>query len=61
MKLINYFHEVKTELKNVTWPNKENVVKLTITILIFSAIVGLYVGLLDLGLTKLLEMLISSK
>jgi preprotein translocase subunit SecE len=56
---INYLKEVRLELTKVVWPKKEAVIKLTLTIIIISVIVGAYVGVLDIGLTKLLELLIS--
>lgn len=58
-KIFTYFLEVKTELRKVTWPNKIVTSKLTFTVFSISALVGLYVGLLDVGFTKLLEFLIS--
>ncbi|MCS7092295.1 MAG: preprotein translocase subunit SecE [Patescibacteria group bacterium] len=58
-KFLVYLSEVKAELAKVTWPDKTSVTKLTLTVLLVSAIVGLYVGALDLGFTKLLELLVS--
>ena len=57
--LIRYLKEVRLELTKVTWPDKQEVIKLTLTVIIFSAIVALFVGGLDLVFTKLLESLIS--
>lgn len=57
---INYLKEVKLELSRVVWPKKEEVIKLTLTVIIISAIVGLYLGALDFVFTKLLEFLVSS-
>lgn len=58
-KILTYLSEVRSEMKLVTWPKRDDVIKLTITVLLVSAIVGLYVGGLDFGLTKILESLIS--
>lgn len=58
-RIFTYFSEVKTELVKVTWPDKVAVTKLTLTVLLVSAVVGIYVGALDLGFTKLLEFLVS--
>lgn len=58
-KIVSYLKEVKIELSQVTWPKREDVIKLTLTVLLISTIVGLYVGGLDFGLTKILEGLIS--
>lgn len=56
---IKYLQEVRGELSKVVWPNKEEVIKLTIIVLIISAIVGLYVGALDFVFTKFLEIVIT--
>lgn len=58
-RVINYLKEVNLELKYVTWPKRNDVIKLTLTVLLVSAIVGIYVGGLDFGLTKILENLVS--
>jgi len=56
---IKFLKEVRLELSKVVWPKKEEVIKLTLTVLIISAIVGLYVGALDFIFTKLLEFIVS--
>ena len=55
MKAIaNFFGEVKLELRRVTWPTREEVVKLTVTVFLVSGILGAYVGGLDYLFTTLL-------
>jgi len=53
-KITNYLKEVKTELDKVTWPKREETVRLTATVILFSALVAAYVGLLDFLFTNLL-------
>lgn len=55
---INYLKGVRLELSQVVWPKKEEVIKLTLTVILISTIVGLYLGAIDFGFTKLLESLI---
>lgn len=43
----------------MVWPKRDDVVKLTIIVLLVSAIVGAYVGGLDYLFTKVLEVLVS--
>ncbi|MGB6838926.1 MAG: preprotein translocase subunit SecE [Microgenomates group bacterium] len=57
--LIKFFKEVKIELSRVTWPKKDQVIKLTLIIFIICGAIGLYVGILDFSFTKLLELLIA--
>lgn len=52
---INYLSEVRMELSKVTWPKKEEVIKLTLIVFSISAIVAAYVGGLDFLFTKSLE------
>ncbi|MFV1917374.1 MAG: preprotein translocase subunit SecE [Patescibacteria group bacterium] len=56
---INYLKEVRLELTKVIWPKREEVIKLTLTVIIISTIVGVYLGSLDFGFTKLLEWFIA--
>jgi preprotein translocase subunit SecE len=59
VKALNYLRDVRGELSKVVWPKKEEVIKLTLVVLLISIIVAAYVGLLDFSFTKLLELLIS--
>lgn len=58
MNPIAYLKEVRLELSKVVWPKKEEVVKLTATVIILSAIVGLYLAGIDSAFAKLLEIAI---
>ena len=53
-----FVREVKTELGRVIWPTREQTLKLTAVVISLSAIVGIYVGLLDIVFTKLIELVI---
>ena len=58
-QLTTYINEVRAELIKVVWPKREEVVRLTLIVILISGIVGAYLGVLDFALTKLLELLIS--
>jgi preprotein translocase subunit SecE len=58
-RIVSFFGEVKTELSKVVWPKRTEVVRLTLTIIIISVVVGAYVGALDFGFTKLLELAVA--
>ena len=45
------------ELKRVTWPTRKETIRLTLVVLVISLIIGLYIGIIDVGLTKVLEYL----
>jgi len=56
---ISFFSEVRSELIKVSWPKREEVIKLTIIVFLVSGIVGVYVGGLDYLFTKALEFIVS--
>jgi len=45
------------ELKKVTWPNKKETIRLTAVVIIISLIIGVYIGIIDVLLVKILETL----
>ena len=49
------------ELKKVTWPTKEETLRLTVIVIGISLIIGVYIGIIDVLLTKGLEMLAKSR
>lgn len=53
----NYFLEVYTELRKVLWPSREQVIASTQVVLIFTIFFGLYVGLWDQALARLLSII----
>lgn len=57
--IVDYFVGVKEELAQVVWPKPSQVIKLTLIVAIISIVVGSYLGLLDLGFVKLLEIVIA--
>lgn len=57
-KLVNFFKEVRAELKKVRWPNRQQLIKLTSVVVLVTVIVSLYIGALDLIFAKLMGILI---
>ena len=56
---LTYISEVQTELKKVTWPNRQQVINRTILVVIASAITGAYLGALDYGFTYLVKLILN--
>ena len=52
--MINFIRESFAEFKKVQWPTKKQTVRLTVMVIGVSLIVGIYVGVLDLGFKELL-------
>lgn len=53
--IIEFFGEVRSELRKVNWPTQEEVTKMTIIVIIATVVIGAYVGALDYALTKMIE------
>jgi preprotein translocase subunit SecE len=51
----NFATDVVDELKKVSWPTRAETIRLTIIVIGVSLIIGLYVGIIDILLTKGLE------
>ena len=51
----NFATDVVDELKKVSWPTRAETIRLTIIVIGVSLIIGLYVGIIDMLLTKGLE------
>lgn len=53
-----FFTEVKSELLKVTWPTRDQVIRLTTVVVVISLAVGLFIGGLDFVLTKFIELIL---
>ncbi len=54
-KIKQYFIDSINELKKVIWPTKKETIKKTSQVIFFSFFVAIFLGIIDYGLTKLLE------
>ena len=53
------FREMFYELKKVTWPTKKDMINYSVVVLVFIVIMGVIIGVIDLGASKLVELLVS--
>lgn len=51
---VKFLKEVKVELSKVVWPTRAEAIKLTITVVLVSVLVGLFIGALDYVLTQVM-------
>ncbi len=56
-KLKDFLQGVRSELRRVVWPDRKLVTKATISVIIFSLAIGLYLWMLDIAFTKLLSLI----
>ena len=55
------FKNMWHELKKVTWPTKQDLIKYTCIVLLFMVFMGIVIGLLDMGASKLVTAISSLK
>lgn len=60
-KAIQFLKESVGELKKSTWLSRQEVVQSTILVLIVVALVSLYVGVIDFGLTRILGFVVGGR
>ncbi len=53
-----FFHDVKLELKNVTWPSREEVAGSTWVVLISVLLIGTFIWFVDIGLQLIVKQLL---
>ena len=57
-RIIGFFKDYKSEIKKIVWPGFKDVAKNTGIVLAMCLIVGAFIWLLDLGLGKLIELIL---
>ena len=57
-KIKNFFWEVKIELKKVVFPSREEVFGSTKVVVVLVVIVAVFLGMIDLLLSKLIGMVV---
>jgi len=56
-KPVNFLKEVKLELSKVAWSTRQELIDSTIVVIVVTAIVAVFIGLVDIFLSKLLTIL----
>jgi preprotein translocase subunit SecE len=54
-KSIQFLREVKVELKKVTWPSRKQTLGSTAVVLVVVAIISLFLGIVDAGLSGMIR------
>lgn len=58
MKIGEFLKDVKIELRKVSWPTRQETIKLTGVVILISVILAAFLGLLDFGFVTLLNRLL---
>jgi preprotein translocase subunit SecE len=57
-KGVQFLREVKIELKKVTWPSRKETMASTVVVIVLVMIVSAFLGLVDVGLSSLIGLVI---
>ena len=57
-KFKGFFHEVKKETRNVTWPNKNELVSYTLAVLVAVFLLSVLIGIEDKIISKIISLII---
>ena len=57
-KILNYFKGAKEELSKVVWPTRQTTINHTLMVIGVSITVAIFLGVVDLGLSQVVENLI---
>jgi preprotein translocase subunit SecE len=55
-KIRQFLREVKTEMKKVVYPSRDELIGSTWVVIITVFIISFYLGIIDLGLSKLVKL-----
>lgn len=55
----SYFKDMKNELKKIVWPNKTQLINNTVTVLVFTVVVGAIIWIADGVFSKLVAWMYS--
>jgi preprotein translocase subunit SecE len=54
-KVVQFLKEVQIELKKVVWPTRKDTIASTTVVLILVIIIAIYLGLVDMGLSRIIR------
>ncbi|MBW2219338.1 MAG: preprotein translocase subunit SecE [Deltaproteobacteria bacterium] len=55
---LQFFREVKIELKKVTWPSRNQTIGSTVVVIMLVIIISLFLGLVDISLSNLVRVVL---
>jgi preprotein translocase subunit SecE len=55
--IVTFLNEVKVELSKVSWSTREELMAATVVVFVFTALMTVYIGVVDLALSKVLSVI----
>lgn len=56
---LQFIKEAQAELKKVVWPSRKETIRITLAVIILSLVVAAFLGLADLGLSRVVEFFVN--
>ncbi|SKA75950.1 preprotein translocase subunit SecE [Desulfobaculum bizertense] len=58
-QLKEFFDQSKVEMKKVTWPTRKETMATSAAVIVLALVMAIFLGLVDTGLTKAIEAILS--
>ena len=58
-KVAGFFNDIKLEMSKVSWPTKDELIGSTIIVIVSLAILALFIGICDLFLSKIVNIIMT--
>ena len=58
-RITKYLKEVRAEVRKVTWPSRQEVVRLSTIVVIVMVVMSLFMALVDFAFSRLMQAIIS--
>ena len=58
MNIVNYFRDVRAEMKHVSWPSRRLTIAYTVVVIAISLGAAVYLGLLDYAFSAVIKTII---
>jgi len=58
-KIIQFFREVRSEIKKISWPQRNETIASTSIVIIIVLVIGLFLGIVDVGLARIIKIILS--
>jgi len=59
LKIGLFFNQVKMEMQKVAWPTRTELLSSTVVVIISTILLGIFIGICDLVLSRVVQILIS--
>ncbi len=56
----SFFADSFNELKRVTWPSREETIRLSVMVIVVASIIGIFLGVFDLLFAKLFDLMLGT-